>query len=617
LPEDNEITKHMNLYTTLTGRWEPRSTAIVTPTETTLFADLMADVARAAGWLASKGVRSGDVVALQLPRSVDWIVFFLGAISRGVVVVPVHRGASAEESAFLCEDASAKLHIHDVPVGWRDAKPAVAIDVDSGALAAICYTSGTTGHPKGACLTHGGVLANLDSLHGAWGWSPDDVLVHSLPLFHIHGLIVAQLGALYAGARTVWLQRFEPAAVMGAIEVHRATVFMGVPTFYHRLLRWNGSSDLDSMRLFTSGSAPLPAATHTAFRRRYGHDVLERYGMTEVGIVLSNPLVGERRSGTVGHPLPGVEARLVNDRLQDVSYGVGQLLIRSKSMFREYLGRPEATANAQHDGWMKTGDLAIVEDGYYRIVGRMGDMVITGGENVYPVEVEAALMRVPGVAEAVVVGVPDPDLGERVVATLVGAGATEAVLAGVRESLSRFKVPRAVRWVDALPRNRMGKIDRRLVRQSWSAPLVRDAIPEDADWLVAGNIAMALETEGLVLDRSVIEPGVSRVFTGDKGAFYLIAQLAGVAVGQCMVTSEWSDWRNAEVWWLQSVYVAPSARGCGVYRALHDAVVGRARENGVVGLRLYVDRTNENAQAVYRRVGMDGDHYLVFEQMFG
>lgn len=327
-------------------------------------------------------------------------------------------------------------------------------------LGAILYTSGTTGRPKGARLRQAHLWATIEALHVAWEWSPDDVLVHALPAFHVHGLVVAALGALRAGARQVWLPRFDPDAVPTALVDERATVFMGVPTFYVRLLQ-NTLPDLSHVRLFTSGSAPLPAHVHRAFRQATGHEIVERYGMTEIGIVLSNPLRGARKPGSVGLPLPGVERRIVDPVTgADRAVGeVGELLIRAPSVFEGYHLRPDATAAALVDGWMRTGDQGhLDEDGYVHLVGRRADLVLCGGLNVYPGEVEQALAEAPGVTEIAVFGVPDPDLGEVPHVAVVGGITAEELLAFARRRLAPYKIPRVVHILDALPRNSMGKV---------------------------------------------------------------------------------------------------------------------------------------------------------------
>jgi malonyl-CoA/methylmalonyl-CoA synthetase len=583
--------------------------------------DLVARVGRAAGWLAGREVASGDRVVLQLPRSPEFLELFLGAWSIGAVPVPLHPRATDAEVGWVVEDCAPRVTLRPSdPRASADAPPPPTRRVTGEDPACILYTSGTTGRPKGAVLRHRNVVAGLASLHAAWEWRSDDALVHALPYDHVHGLFVAQLAALWAGATTVLLERFEPDAVWDALEAG-GTIFMGVPTFYHRLLGSDRAPDLRTTRLFTCGSAPLPSRVLLAFERRFGHRILERYGMTEIGIALSNPLHGERRAGSIGLPLPGVSARIAGPDGADLPDGeVGELRVRGPTVFAGYLGRPDATAAALRDGEMCTGDLGLrARDGYFVLTGRAADVILTGGLNVYPREVETALCEDPAIAEAVVVGTPDADLGEVPAALLVlrpGAAAPtpEAMTARLRAVLSPFKIPRIYRFTAALPRNAMGKVVRRAAARLLGPILVRDARPDEAAELADRNVAMARETEDLALDPAVALAGAQAVFARDVGARYFVAEAGGVPVGQLMITVEWSDWRNATVWWIQSVYVEPAHRGSGVFRALYDEALRRAAAAGAQGVRLYVDRRNTSAIAVYRRLGMDGDHYLVFER---
>jgi malonyl-CoA/methylmalonyl-CoA synthetase len=560
---------------------------------------------------------------VQLDKDPAFIALHLGALAAGITTLPLHPAATRAEVDALMADAGATVLVDDLPAlraALDAATPERPVPVDAGSTAVLLYTSGTTGQPKGVPLTHTNLLAGVTSLHDAWRWSADDVLLHALPLFHVHGLFVALYGALYAGAHTRLLASFDPARVLA--ELPRCTVFMGVPTFYSRLLvHGRRGVDLSGMRLFTSGSAPLPAAHHDRFEHDFGHRILERYGMTEIGIVLANPYDGERRAGTVGQPLPHVEARVVDEVGQPVEPDVvGQICIRGASVFAGYLGRPEATATTLVDGWMQTGDLgAVSPDGYFRVVGRAKDLVISGGMNVYPGEVEAALTALPGVREAAVFGVPDEDLGERVAAAVVLDGPDwdpPGLSAALRDRLAPYKLPR--RWfrLDALPRNTMGKVGKAALRRRYGVT-VRAAGMDDHAAIVAGNEALCAETEDFTLDRATVAAGVQRVLTGQVDGYYWIAEREGRHAGQLLITREWSDWRNAYVWWIQSVYVDPAHRRAGVYRALHDHVVARARREGVAGLRLYVERDNHAAQATYVRVGMDSEHYQLFEQMLG
>lgn len=627
----------MSFYHRLAASFTPHPTAALRCGERRVARDAWpARAARTAGWWRAQGVGPGDRVALQGARDPVFVDLLLGGLAIGAAVIPLNDKYTAPELAGILGDAQPKSAVVADPLAaavgaiqWSDAVAGLltaapdplANQPAGGDPAVVLYTSGTTGRPKGAVTSHDALWAGVEALHEAWGWTEDDVLFHALPLFHVHGLFVALFGALRAGASCVMVDKFEPVAALDTIARERCTVVMGVPTFYQRFLALpeDRAWDLSHVRLFTSGSAGLPAPTWEGFRARFGHAIVERYGMTEVGIVVSNQLRGDRRPGTIGLPLRGVEARVVDpETLAPRPDGAtGELQIRAPSVFSGYLNQPGQTAAMfTPDGWVRTGDLAErATDGWLRLVGRARDLVIVGGFNVHPAEVETALLEHPTVAEAAVVGLPDDDLGERVVASVVGADADEAVLLNfLAGRLAPYKRPRAIRVVDALPRNAMGKVQKEAVRATWAIPAVRGARPAEAAWIAANNVAMALETEGLALDPIVAARGAERVFRGDVGGHYRIAEIGGVPVGQCLITEEWSDWRDAFVWWFQSVYVLPAARRHRVWRALHADVLARARRAGVPVVRLYVDRRNGAAIDTYRRSGMDGDHYLVFEQ---
>jgi len=347
-------------------------------------------------------------------------------------------------------------------------------EIGMGDLACILYTSGTTGRSKGAMLTHGNLTSNAESLKQAWAFSRADVLLHALPLFHIHGLFVATNVVMLSGASMLLLPRFEFDAVFQALP--QASVMMGVPTFYTRLLK-DSRLNRDStrhMRLFISGSAPLLSETHQQWRERTDHVLLERYGMTETGMNTSNPYVGERIAGSVGLPLPGVEIRIANGGGNPVPQGeIGMIEVRGPNVFKGYWRMPEKTADEfRKDGFFITGDLgAIGADGYVRIVGRGKDLIITGGLNVYPKEIESLIDELPGVEESAVVGLPHDDFGEGVTAFLVrenGAQLTQdAILERLRDRLARFKLPKRVLFLDALPRNNMGKVQKSVLREEY------------------------------------------------------------------------------------------------------------------------------------------------------
>jgi malonyl-CoA/methylmalonyl-CoA synthetase len=353
--------------------------------------------------------------------------------------------------SFPAELLVARRTSAGVGLGLNEARP--------GDDALIVYTSGTTGEPKGAVHTHRSLLAGVQALRIAWDWQPDDRLILALPLFHVHGLCAGLFGALASGSSVAVFDRFDPALVLNAAAA--ASLFFGVPTMYHRLAETGDAAALAALRLCVAGSAPLPADLWRRFAQEFGVSVLERYGMSETLLTLSNPLTGERRPGSVGLPLPGVEAMVVAPD----DDGVGELMVRAPSLCRGYWQRPEASESMWVDGWFATGDLAsVADDGYFSIRGRRTELIITGGHNVYPAEVEAVLGRHPSVKEIAVIGAKSEVWGETVTAFIVGAGGepdTEALMALAARELTSYKCPREYRVVDSLPRNAMGKVVRR------------------------------------------------------------------------------------------------------------------------------------------------------------
>jgi malonyl-CoA/methylmalonyl-CoA synthetase len=348
-------------------------------------------------------------------------------------------------------------------------------------VAMLCYTSGTTGRPKGAMITHENLISNMEALHEAWQWSDRDVLLHALPLFHIHGLVVALHGALNAGATVIMMESFDAERVSKALEILPCTLFMGVPTQYQRITAcWEASGqspDLSRMRLFVSGSAPLPDDLFTRFRQQTGHTILERYGMTETGMIASNPYdVSSRKAGSVGYPLRSVSLRVMDEKgAQQQDGQVGEVQLKGPNVFKGYWKAPEKTADSFDNGWFKTGDLGYLdpEDGpRLYLKGRAKELIISGGFNVYPREVEEVLLNHPDVEEAAVYGLPDDDLGERVAAAVVLAPAArptdeeliaslrEQLTAHLREQLTAYKCPKEIRFLDRLPRNAMGKVQK-------------------------------------------------------------------------------------------------------------------------------------------------------------
>jgi len=443
------------------ARWEQSDAPAITfAGEVLSYGDLALRIRRAATWIRERGLEPGAVLALQMERSTTFLELHLAALALGVVTLPLNPRSTPEESAHMLRDSGAAEGIPaQIPVDTIAAEIAGCAPhpldrvPDLEGIGVLCYTSGTTGRPKGARIRQRNLLATVSALHEAWRWSPQDVLVHALPLFHIHGLFVAQHAALMAGAHAVWLPTFSVEAAWRAIHAHGGTVFMGVPTFYNRMVQSPVEpAQLDTMRLFTSGSAPLSARTWRRFRDRFGHEILERYGMTEVGIVLSNPYEGPRVPGSVGLPLPDIEARLDD---------AGEIWLRGPSVFAGYHERPEATAAALQDGWMRTGDFATRdEEGFYRLLGRRTDLILTGGFNVYPGEVESVLREHPAVRQLAAFGVPDDDLGEVVHVAIVGDVEPQEALTWCRQRLSAYKCPKRI-WIrGALPRNAMGKVRR-------------------------------------------------------------------------------------------------------------------------------------------------------------
>jgi malonyl-CoA/methylmalonyl-CoA synthetase len=422
-------------------------------------------VGRTAAYLVEKeGVEPGDRVALLVEKTAESVILYLATLKAGAIFVPINPAYTPSEVSYFVENGEPRLLVEDAVAFVARATSAAPLTVSvpraADDLAAIIYTSGTTGRSKGAMLSHGNLLENARALHALWGFAPDDVLLHALPIFHVHGLFVALHCALLSGAPMLWLAKYDDAEVMAALP--RATVMMGVPTFYTRLLA-NPAFTREGaagMRLFISGSAPLLATTFAEFEERTGMRILERYGMSEAVIITSNPLHGERIAGSVGYPLPGVELRIDGGE-------IGVIQIRGPSVFGGYWRMPEKTAEEfTADGWFITGDVGRQDpDGRVWISGRAKDLIISGGYNVYPKEVELVLDDVPGVIESAVVGVPHPDFGEAVVAVVMGEAGEETLIAEARARLAHYKIPKRVVRVDELPRNAMGKVQKNVLRE--------------------------------------------------------------------------------------------------------------------------------------------------------
>ena len=459
--------------------------------------DFHALLAGLANRLRALGVEPGDRVAVQVAKSPEALALYAAAVAIGAVFLPLNTAYTPTELAYFIGNATPRLFVCDPAKAEALRAVAGAARIETldargkgsltplegtfvptarqpGDLAAILYTSGTTGRSKGAMLSHGNLLSNAEVLGREWRFGPSDVLLHALPIFHTHGLFVASNVSFLTGGRMIWLAGFDLGAILRLLP--QATAMMGVPTFYTRLLEAPEftRSLVTGMRLFVSGSAPLLAETHRAFEARTGHRILERYGMTETNMNTSNPYEGERRAGTVGRPLPGVELRIMGLTGPVAPGEVGVIEVRGPNVFQGYWQMPDKTAeDLRPDGWFITGDLGQQDaEGYVTIVGRAKDLVITGGFNVYPKEVEMALDAVEGVEESAVIGLPHPDFGEAVFAVLVArkgvALEPERVLAAIAGDLARFKQPKAAVVVSELPRNTMGKVQKAQLRQDYA-----------------------------------------------------------------------------------------------------------------------------------------------------
>ena len=458
----------MNLYDRLAARFPADAPCFLLPDGQISYAELAAGAGRIAALLIAKGVVPGDRVAVQTEKTPQAVMLYLATLKAGAVFLRLNTAYTASEVAYFLADAEPALFVQDAVALAAEAQAHVPLETTvpraDDDLAAIIYTSGTTGRSKGAMLTHGALYANATALTEAWGFTEGDVLLHALPIFHVHGLFVALHCAFLAGAPMVWLAKYEDAPVLAGLA--RSTVMMGVPTFYTRLLANPGftRAAADHMRLFISGSAPLLESTFAEFEQRTGQRILERYGMSEAVIITTNPLVGDRIAGSVGHPLPGVDLRIGGPE------PTGVIEIKGPSVFSGYWRMPEKTAeDFTADGWFMTGDVGRQDaDGRVWISGRAKDLIICGGYNVYPKEIELILDELPGVTESAVIGLPHPDFGEAVAAVVIGAGDEAAMIATLRERLAAFKAPKRIFFVDELPRNVMGKVQKNLLRQTYA-----------------------------------------------------------------------------------------------------------------------------------------------------
>ncbi|MBL8905367.1 MAG: malonyl-CoA synthase [Rhizobiales bacterium] len=497
-----------NLYAKLDAsfaRAGDRPAAIGPDLKTRLtYAELRDGVARYANALTVLGVGPGDRVTVQTEKSLAAVALYLATLKAGAVYQPLNTAYTLTEVEYFVQDAAPALIVCDPSrqadmrrLADREGVRAVTALNDRGGgaladlaarmshehdtvvrsdddLAGLLYTSGTTGRSKGAMLTHRNLASNAETLRDIWAFTTNDVLIHALPIYHVHGLFVALHTILLAGGTLLWLDRFDARAVLDSLP--HATVLMGVPTFYTRLL---GLRELDAgrcsgMRLFISGSAPLLAETHRQFRERTGHAILERYGMTETGMITSNPYRGERIAGTVGYALPGVEVRIADAEGRELPRGEpGVIEVKGPNVFKGYWRNPQKTAEEiRKDGYFITGDVATMSaDGRVTISGRARDLIITGGFNVYPREIEEVIDSLPGVGESAAIGVPHPDFGEAVIAVITPTGevAAEAeLIALMAERLARFKLPKRVFVVGELPRNAMGKVQKAELRRLYA-----------------------------------------------------------------------------------------------------------------------------------------------------
>jgi malonyl-CoA/methylmalonyl-CoA synthetase len=497
-----------NLYATFAGCFPQDQTKVLLTNvdgRAYTYADAERFSARVANWLTALGLQRGDRVTVQVEKSPDMLFVYLGVLRAGMVFHPLNTAYVREELEYFLQDATPSLVICDpsrrdlfeglcrqvggLKLATLDSGGGgslaeeirdfpgefVTVDNEPQDMAALLYSSGTTGRPKGIMLSHENLGHNARVLRDFWGFTEDDVLLHALPIFHVHGLFVAIGCVLMSGARMRWMPAFDVAEVIDALP--DCTVMMGVPTYYTRMLAEPsfGPDICARVRLFISGSAPLLADTFEEFLLRAGKTILERYGMSETGMLTSNPLEGERRAGTVGFPLPGVSVRVVGPDGKELNVGeVGAIQVKGANVFSGYWNLPEKTAeDFTEDGFFNTGDQGRFDaDGYLSIVGRAKDMIITGGLNVYPKEIELLIDEIPGVRESAVIGVPHPDFGEAVTAVVVPeAGAeldAQAVKTFVKAHAANFKVPKTVHFVDSLPRNTMGKVQKNLLRDRFA-----------------------------------------------------------------------------------------------------------------------------------------------------
>ncbi len=501
--------KNNNLFFALRAAFPSNLDAVAVETDNGLnysWRDIERATAMLANLLESLKLPAGARIAVQVEKSVEAMLLYLATLRAGYVFLPLNTAYQAAEIEYFIGNAEPAVVVCSKKnFGWvskiafkAGTQNVFTLDDDrtgslldraahfgdhhtvavKGAddLAAILYTSGTTGRSKGAMLSHGNMLSNALVLKDYWGWKPGDVLIHALPIFHVHGLFVALHGALINGSKMIWCARFDPKFVVS--KMPEATVFMGVPTLYVRLLNEPGldKTAVRSMRLFVAGSAPLLIETFNEWQQKTGHTILERYGMSETAMLTSNPYQGERRGGTVGFALPRVSLRVQGDDGKSLATNeIGGIEVKGPNVFKGYWRMPEKTKEEfTADGFFKTGDVGKIDErGYITIVGRSKDLIISGGYNVYPAEIEGYVNEMPGVAESALVGVPHPDFGEVGVAVVIAkAGVSiqaDAIIAALKSKLANFKIPKQCCVVQELPRNTMGKVQKNLLREQYKA----------------------------------------------------------------------------------------------------------------------------------------------------
>ncbi len=469
------------------------------------YGELNVGILQTEGYLKSLGVKVGDRIAVQLPKCPEFIYLYLAIIRMGAIALPLNPAYPIEELKYFLEDSETSLFFTDILNNQTystlvddlpNLKKCVFIDSsnlesftnsiknfpikiipnqwnEDDRTAVIIYTSGTTGRPKGAQITQRNLNSNLEALHEAWGWREDDILFHVLPIFHVHGLFVALKGALYSGSTAILIRKFNAEKTLEGIIDYECTVFMGVPTIHSRLLSAKNSEkiNLSHLRLMTSGSDRLPDEVFSKYQTTFGQTLLERYGMTETSMNLSNPLDGERKIGSVGFPLPGVEARIVDLETSKVvtNNQIGEVQLRGPNVFKGYWKQEKKTDESfTSDGWFHTGDLGYqAEDGYYYLQGRSKDLIISGGMNIYPPEVERILAEHPSVVASAVIGCNDPEWGEKIVAVIVTNKEVSKVelISFCQAKLASYKVAKEIYFQDSLPRNALGKIQKEKLRK--------------------------------------------------------------------------------------------------------------------------------------------------------